>query len=71
MVSHPALIEALLSDSQTLPEEEDVVLLCQNLQGFRSWKRSCNRGRMILELIYLGIKTCTLKVSSITIVAGS
>lgn len=36
LVSHPALIVALLSNSQTLPEEEHVVLLCQNFQGLRS-----------------------------------
>lgn len=35
-LTHPALIESLLPDSQTLPEQEHVVILCQNLQGFRS-----------------------------------
>lgn len=44
LVSHSALIEALLSDSQTLPEQEHVVFPCQNLQGFRSRKRNCSRG---------------------------
>ena len=44
VVPHPALIEALLSDSQTLPEEEHVVILCQNLQGLRSRKRNCGTG---------------------------
>lgn len=53
LVSHPALIEALLSDSQTLPEQEHVVFLCQNLQGLRSWKRNCSRRRIFSKIIFL------------------
>lgn len=40
LVSHPALIEDLLSNSQAFPEQEYVVLLCQDLQGLWSLKRN-------------------------------
>lgn len=46
--THPALVEAFLPDGQTLPEEEDVVVLRQDLQGFGSRKRNCSRARLSL-----------------------
>lgn len=33
---HPALIKGFLLHGQALPEEEDVIRLVQDLQGFRS-----------------------------------
>ena len=36
---HPALVEALLLDGQALPQQEHVVLLADDLQGFRRWQR--------------------------------
>lgn len=43
--THPALVEALLPHGQALPEEEDVVLLRQDLQGLGGREGNCSRAR--------------------------
>lgn len=45
-LAHPALVVALLSDRQALPEEEDVVFLRQDLQRLGSGQRNCRERRV-------------------------
>lgn len=45
-LAHPALVVALLSDHQALPEEEDVVFLRQDFQRLGSGQRNCRERRV-------------------------
>lgn len=37
---YPTFIEAFILDSQALPEQENTVILCKDLNGFRCWQRN-------------------------------